>query len=126
MTQLRRYLVEHPEKREGMGRNARRKAQTCFDSRMQAETMIKIYEELLVGMPDYAKLYYQLANLKATLNRQDEGFYYYGYYYWYEGDLISAKQHFSKAVTLLPQENQKKSDADNMLNKISRFEKEKL
>jgi predicted Zn-dependent protease len=86
----------------------------------------EIYEELLVGMPDYAKLYYQLANLKAKLNRQDEGFYYYGYYYWYEGDLISAKQHFSKAATLLPQENQKKSDAENMLQKISRFEKEKL
>ena len=42
------YLVEHPEKREEMGRNARRKAQTCFDSRTQAETIINIYEELLV------------------------------------------------------------------------------
>ena len=42
------YMVEHPEKREEMGRNARLKAQTCFDSRTQAETMIKIYEELLV------------------------------------------------------------------------------
>ena len=34
-------------------------------------------------MPDYTKLYYQLANLKAKQNKQDEGFYYYGYYYWY-------------------------------------------
>jgi glycosyltransferase involved in cell wall biosynthesis len=42
------YMVEHPEKRGEMGRNARLKAQTCFDSRTQAETMIRIYEELLV------------------------------------------------------------------------------
>ena len=40
------YLVEHPEKREEMGRNARLKAQTCFDIRMQAAHIIGIYEEL--------------------------------------------------------------------------------
>ena len=41
------YMVEHPEKREEMGRNARLKAQTCFDSRVQAANIIGIYEELL-------------------------------------------------------------------------------
>jgi glycosyltransferase involved in cell wall biosynthesis len=41
------FMVEHPEKREEMSRNARLKAQTCFDSRTQAETMISIYKELL-------------------------------------------------------------------------------
>lgn len=40
------FLVENPEKREEMGRNALRKAQTCFDSRVQAENIIGIYEEL--------------------------------------------------------------------------------
>ena len=40
------YLVENPEKREEMGRNARQKAQTCFDSHVQAENFIDIYEEL--------------------------------------------------------------------------------
>ena len=40
------FLVENPEKREEMGRNARQKAQTCFDSRVQAENIIGIYEEL--------------------------------------------------------------------------------
>jgi predicted Zn-dependent protease len=83
-----------------------------------------LYEELLVMMPDYAKLYYQLANLMAKLNKEEEGFYYYGYYYWHEGNLLSAKTHFSRAVALLPQENPKKADAENMLRKISRFEKE--
>jgi len=83
------------------------------------------YEELLFMMPDYSKLYYQLANLQAKLNKQGEGFYYYGYYYWYEGDLTSAKYHFSKSVKLLAQDSQKKGDAVNMLRKITRFEKEK-
>ncbi len=40
------YLVENPEKREEMGRNARRKAQACFDGSKQAATIIDIYEEL--------------------------------------------------------------------------------
>ena len=83
-----------------------------------------MYEELLVMMPDYAKLYYQLANLMAKLNKEEEGFYYYGYYYWYEGNLLSAKTHFARAVALLPKDGQKKADAENMLRKISRFEKE--
>ncbi len=83
-----------------------------------------LYEDLLAMMPDYAKLYYQLANLKAKIDKQDEGFYYYGYYYWYEGDLLNAKRHFSRAVSLLPQESRKKADAENMLSKIARIEKE--
>ena len=40
------YLVENPEKREEMGRNARRKAQACFDGNKQAATIIGIYEDL--------------------------------------------------------------------------------
>jgi glycosyltransferase involved in cell wall biosynthesis len=40
------FLVENPEKREEMGRNARQKAVECFDSRTQAENIIGIYEEL--------------------------------------------------------------------------------
>ena len=40
------YLVENPEKREEMGRNARRKAQACFDGSKQAATIIGIYEDL--------------------------------------------------------------------------------
>ena len=84
-----------------------------------------LYEELLVVMPDYVKLYYQLANLKAQMKNQGEGFYYYGYYYWYVADLMSAKYHFAKSVALLPQESQKKALAENMLRKIARFEEQK-
>ena len=84
-----------------------------------------LYEELLVVMPDYVKLYYQLANLKAQMKNQGEGFYYYGYYYWYVADMLSAKYHFTKSVALLPQESQKKALAENMLRKIARFEEQK-
>ncbi len=84
-----------------------------------------LYEELLVAMPDYTKLYYQLANLKAKLNKEGEGFYYYGFYYFYEGDLINAKHHFSKSVALLPKDSRMKTEAENVLKKIDRFEKEK-
>jgi predicted Zn-dependent protease len=85
----------------------------------------ELYEELLGIMPDYSKLYYQLANVKAKLNKQEEGFYYYGYYYWYEGNLTSAKNHFLQAVTMLPKDSRKKTEAENMLKKIDKFEKEK-
>jgi predicted Zn-dependent protease len=85
----------------------------------------ELYEELLTVMPDYTKLYYQLANVKASMGRKGEGFYHYGYYYWYEGDLGSAKYHFSKAVSLLPQDSQMSVNAKDMLEKIAQFEKEK-
>jgi predicted Zn-dependent protease len=97
----------------------------AYEKKGKLQEASSLYEELLFMMPDYSKLYYQLANLKAKLNRQGEGFYYYGYYYWYEGDLMSARYHFSKSVALLAQDSQKKGDAENMLRKISRFEKEK-
>ena len=83
-----------------------------------------LYEDLLEIMPDYTKLYYQLANLKAQQNRKDEGYYYYGYYYWYEGDLENARNHFAKSVALLPEDSRKRSDAEEMLKKITKFEKE--
>ena len=83
------------------------------------------YEELLITIPDFAKLYYQLANVKAALGLQGEGFYYYGYYYWYEGDLKNAQYYFSKAVTLLPSESYLKTNAEVMVKKVTQFEKEK-
>jgi len=83
-----------------------------------------LYEGLLVKLPDYTKLYYQIANLKAKMNKEGEGFYYYGYYYWYEGDLVNARNHFSRAVTLLPKDSQMKTEAENMLKKIDKFEKD--
>ncbi len=84
-----------------------------------------LYEELLIMMPDYTKLYYELANLKAKLNSHDEGYYYYGYYYWYEGDLFNARNYFSKATSLLPADSPQKKDAENMLRRIAQFEKQK-
>ena len=84
-----------------------------------------LYEELLGMMPDYTKLYYQLANLKAKLKKEGEGLYYYGFYYFYEGDLTNAKNYFSRSVALLANDSRMKAEAENMLRKIDRFEKEK-
>jgi len=39
-------MVEHPEKRDEMGRNALRKARECFDISVQASKIISVYEEL--------------------------------------------------------------------------------
>jgi len=96
-----------------------------FEKTGRLHEAAKMFEDLLNMMPDYAKLYYQLANLEAKLNNQGEGFYYYGYYYWYEGDLENAKNHFSRAMALLEQESPKRAAAENMLQKIARIEKQK-
>ncbi|MBW2521656.1 MAG: M48 family metalloprotease [Deltaproteobacteria bacterium] len=84
-----------------------------------------LYEEVLVMMPDYAKLYYRLANVKAQSGAEGEGFYYYGYYYWYEGDLLNSRRQFSRALSLLPEESRQRAEAQAMLQKITRLEKEK-
>ena len=84
-----------------------------------------LYQGLLTVMPDYSQLYYQLANVSGSLGKQGDGFYYYGYYYWYEGNLDRAKDHYSKAVALLPQDSKLRVNAENMLKKIAQFEEEK-
>jgi predicted Zn-dependent protease len=84
-----------------------------------------LYEELLITMPDFSQLYYQLANVNALLGNQGEVYYYNGFYHWYEGDLKSAKYNYSKAVTLLPQDTRMRADAESMLQKIVEFEKER-
>ncbi len=84
-----------------------------------------LYEGLLTVMPDYSQLYYQLANVNGLLGKKGDGFYYYGYYYWYEGNPDKAKYHYSKAVTLLPKDSQLRTNAQNMLKKIAQFEEEK-
>ncbi|MDX1775906.1 MAG: M48 family metalloprotease, partial [Desulfobulbales bacterium] len=95
----------------------------AFEKKGKLQDASLLYEELLPLMPDYSKLYYQLAKLQGKLNRIGEGFYYYGYYYWYEGDMQKAGYHFSKSIELLANDSQKKGDAENMLRKVARFEK---
>ena len=82
-----------------------------------------LYKRLLASIPVYSQLYYQLANLEGALNKKGEGFYYYGYYYWYEGDLDSARHHFSQAISLLPQDSRMRTEAQGMLKKIARIKK---
>lgn len=96
----------------------------AFEKAGKAREAALLYEKLLLLIPDYSKLYYRLANVKASLGEQGTGFYYYGYYYLYEGSLDKAQYHFSKAVTLLPTENHLRSDAEKMLKKIAGFKKE--
>jgi predicted Zn-dependent protease len=96
-----------------------------FEKTGKLQEASDLYEEMLFMMPDYSKLYYQLANVKAQLGNQGEGFFYYGFYYWYEGDLMSDKYHFTKSVALLSQDNPKKAAAEKMLQKIGKLEKEK-
>ena len=83
-----------------------------------------LFEKMLGVIPDYSQLYYQLANLNGRIDRKGEGFFYYGFYYFYEGDFGNAKNYFTKAVSILPQDSRMRTDAQNMLDKIDRFEKE--
>ncbi|MBW2465957.1 MAG: M48 family metalloprotease [Deltaproteobacteria bacterium] len=90
----------------------------------QLQEAAEYYEELLPQMSDYSKLYYQLARVKAALGLEGEGFYYYGYYYLYEGNLERAEAHFTKAVSLMAADNQMKAEAERMLKKIKGFKTE--
>jgi tetratricopeptide (TPR) repeat protein len=75
-------------------------------------------------MPDYSQMHYNLANLKGQMGKEGEGYHYFGYYYFYEGDFKKAKYNFSKAVSLLPEDNSRKSESKKMIDKITSFEKE--
>ena len=95
-----------------------------YEKTGELQRAAELYEGLITMIPDYSQLYFKLANVEASLGKKGEGFYYYGYYYFYEGDLEKAKRHYANAVSLLPQDSRMKADAENMLKKIARFEKE--
>jgi len=95
-----------------------------YEKTGKVQVAADLYEGLISIIPDYSQLYFQLANVEASLGKKGEGFYYYGYYYYYEGDLENAKRHYTKAISLLPRDSRMKIDAENMLKKIARFEKE--
>jgi predicted Zn-dependent protease len=108
----------------------RRNAYTTFYLAMAYEKSGKLqeaeylYEELFGSMPEYPKLHFQLANVKGSLGKRGEGFYYYGYFNLYEGNLDKAKKQFSKAISLLPGNSPIHANAKSMLEKIASFERE--
>ena len=90
----------------------------------RVEEAINYYEELTLLLPDFTRVYYQLGNIKATHGEQGEGYYNLGIYYWYEGDLPSAKHHFMQASKHLPADSKFHDNSQKMLEKIAKYQKE--
>jgi predicted Zn-dependent protease len=87
------------------------------------EEAVKFYEELILLLPDFTKVYFLLGNIKISHLNKGEGYYNLGIYYWYEGDLSSSRHHFSQAVKLLPAESQQRENSVKMLEKITKYQK---
>ena len=87
------------------------------------EEAVKFYEELILLLPDFTKVYFLLGNINISHLNKGEGYYNLGIYYWYEGDLSSSRHHFSQAVKLLPAESQQRENSVKMLEKITKYQK---
>ena len=88
------------------------------------EEAIKYYEELILLIPDFTKVYFLLGNIKISHLNKGEGYYNLGIYYWYEGDLSSSRHHFTQAVKHLPAESQQRENSVKMLEKITKYQKQ--
>jgi predicted Zn-dependent protease len=87
------------------------------------EEAIKYYEELILLLPDFTRVYFLLGNIKITHGNRGEGYYNLGIYYWYEGDLSSAKHHFIQATKHLPADSKFRDNSVRILEKIAKYQK---
>ena len=85
---------------------------------------VKFYKELILLAPDFTKVYFHLGNIMATKGNKGEGYYNLGIYYWYEGDLSSARHHFSQAVKHLPADSKLYDNSLKLLEKIAKYTKQ--
>ena len=87
------------------------------------EEAIKYFEELILLIPDFTRVYFQLGNIMITHGNKGEGYYNLGIYYWYEGDLSSAKHHFTQATKHLPADSKHRDNSVKILEKIAKYQK---
>lgn len=86
-------------------------------------TALPIYENLLELLPDYAKLYYHIGQIKAEQGSPGVGHYYLGLYFWFEGDSKTARFHLNEAINKLSENNEIRNKSQEMLKEIERLEK---
>jgi tetratricopeptide (TPR) repeat protein len=90
----------------------------------QLSEAASLYEKLLISLPDYPKLYYQLGNIKAGEGKTTESYYFLGSYYWLQGDMLLAKRSLSRAITEATGSDKLiKEKAGELLERIKRIEK---
>jgi len=96
-------------------------ARALVHQRLPAEAQ-RLYEQLLVDMPDNAELHSQLGRLKAEMGDLAAGYYHLGAYHWYGGDTKMAKRYLHQAIEGLPDGRAEKKAARELLNQIARVE----
>ncbi|MDH5524750.1 MAG: M48 family metalloprotease [Desulfobulbaceae bacterium] len=82
-----------------------------------------IYEELTLSMPTNSRLYYDIAQIKATLGNKALGHYFMGLYNFYEGVTPTARYHLQQALSLLEENDPTHIKSKELLAKIARLEK---
>ncbi len=87
------------------------------------EKALRIYSELLASSPDYARLHYQIGQIKAGQNEKGASHYHLGYYYWLEGNPKMAKFHLEQVLNSENTPGGIKEKAKNFKKKISKLEK---
>jgi predicted Zn-dependent protease len=88
------------------------------------EEAVALYKELVLLIPDFTKIYFQLGNIMVTHGNKGEGFYNLGIYSWYEGDLTSAKHHLMQATKHLPADSKLHENSQKIINKIAKYQKQ--
>ena len=95
----------------------------ALDQNNQTDQAIKLYEDLLIITPTFAKTHYYLGQLLSQKGKTGLGHYHTGLYNWIEGNIPNAKYHLGKALELLPKDSIYKEKSANMLDKITKLEK---
>jgi predicted Zn-dependent protease len=103
--------------------SAYHKAETLEHMGRQGEA-IKIYQELLITIPDFTKLHFRLGRLLTDEGQTGAGHYQLGKFFWLNGDHKNAKYHLNQALKDKTSDKKTIDLANTQLDKIKEVEKE--
>ena len=83
----------------------------------------KLYKKVMVAMPEYPQVYYELARMKSEQGNGGMRNYYLAKYYLYSGKLDYAREHFAKVKNDPSVGDPVKEEAEKMLERLAKLKK---
>ena len=78
----------------------------ALDQINQTDRAIKLYEDLLIITPTFAKTHYYLGQALSKKGQPGLGHYHTGLFSWFEGNIKTARYHLNKALEKLPKDSE--------------------
>lgn len=116
------FLLQNAVKRDPTDMYAAFELAKVLTTRKEYAEAEKLFQKIAVSMPQYSKLYYEIARIKSDLGRGNESRFYLGKYALYEGRIRQAKMYFEKAAKDADLPDNLRNEASAVLARLKELE----